>query len=236
MGLNYFMIEETSSLDFGVIISDAAVFSAPERAYEAINVPGRNGAVLFDEGYYKNITVSYEAAMLNKNTSLDGFRSWLMSFTGYVRLEDTYHPEEYRLAVVNNGLAVSTELANKIGRFTVSFDCKPQRFLKSGEISTRYEASTTIFNPTHYTSKPLIRIYGHGVLGVGNDTVTIASNPLDYVDLDCDICDAYCRATNANSYVSLSGTDYPVFAVGSTGIMLGDNITAVEISPRWWTL
>ena len=32
MGLNYFMIGEVSSLDYGVIISDAAVFNAPARA------------------------------------------------------------------------------------------------------------------------------------------------------------------------------------------------------------
>ena len=236
MGLNYFMIDETSSLDYGVIISDAAVFDAPARAYESVSVPGRNGAVIFDEGYYENVKVTYDASLLNKNANLDGFRSWLMSFTKYVRIEDTYHPEEYRLGIPSGGLQISTERANKIGHFKVQFDCKPQRFLKSGEIGTEYTDSVTLFNPTQYPSKPIIRVYGHGVLGVGNDSITIASNSLDYIDLDCDLCDAYCGSTNANSHVTLSGDNYPEFGVGTTGITLGTGITAVEIFPRWWTL
>ena len=236
MGLNYFMIEETSSLDYGVIISKAAVFDAPARAYESVSVPGRNGAVLFDEGYYENVTVTYEAALLNKNANLDGFRAWLLSFTKYVRLEDTYHSEEYRLAIPSGGFSASMEQALKIGRFKVQFDCKPQRFLKSGEIGTRYTEDVTLFNPTRYAAKPLIRVYGHGVLGVGNDTVTISSNALDYIDLDCDLCDAFCGSANANSYVTLSGDDYPSLGVGKTGITLGTGITAIEVFPRWWTL
>ena len=236
MGLNYFMIEETSSLDYGVIISDAAVFNAPARAYESVSVPGRNGAVLFDEGYYENVTVTYEAALLNKNANLDGFRAWLLSFTKYVRLEDTYHSEEYRLAMPSGGFSVSTEQALKIGRFKVQFDCKPQRFLKSGEIGTRYTEDVTLFNPTRYAAKPLIRVYGYGILGVGSETVTISSHAFDYIDLDCDLCDAYCGSGNANSHVTLSGDDYPSLGVGKTGITLGSGITAIEVFPRWWTL
>ena len=236
MGLNYFMIDETSSLDYGVIISDAAVFDAPARAYESVSVPGRNGAVIFDEGYYENVKVTYDVSLLNKNANLDGFRSWLMSFTKYVRIEDTYHPEEYRLGIPSGGLQISTERANKIGHFKVQFDCKPQRFLKSGEIGTEYTDSVTLFNPTQYPSKPIIRVYGHGILGVGSDSITIASNTLDYIDLDCDLCDAYCGSTNANAHVMLSGDNYPEFGIGTTGITLGTGITAVEIFPRWWTL
>ena len=236
MGVNYFMINGTSSLDFGVIISDAAVFNAPARAYEAVNVPGRNGAVLFDEGRYENVTVTYEAALLNRKGNLDGFRAWLASFTSYVRLEDTYHPEEYRLAMPDGGVEISTEIANKIGRFKVQFNCKPQRFLKSGEIGTTYNANLVLFNPTRFTARPLIRVYGEGVLGVGNDTVTIAPHGLEYIDLDCDLCDAYCESTNANSYVTLSGDDYPSIPAGKTGITFDAGITAVEIYPRWWTL
>lgn len=236
MGLNYFMIGEVSSLDFGVVISDAAVYNAPARVYESVNVPGRNGAVLFDEGYYENVTVSYEAALLNKNASLDGFRAWIMSHTGYVRLEDTYHPEEYRLAIPSGGFNAKTEQALKVGRFTVSFECKPQRFLKSGEASTRYTEDVTLFNPTRYEARPLIRIYGHGQLGIGPDTVTIGSHSLDYIDLDCDLCDASCGSSNANPYVTLTGDDYPSLGIGTTGITLGAGIEAIEVFPRWWTL
>ena len=236
MGLNYFMIDEVSSLDYGVIISNAEVYSAPVRIYESVSVPGRNGDILFDEGRYENIIVSYEAALFNKNGNLDGFRAWLSSFVGYVRIEDTYHPDEYRLGYPSGEISITTEKALKIGRFNVSFCCKPQRFLKSGEIGMRYVNNVTLFNPTRYIAKPLIRVYGHGVLGVGDTMVTITSHIFEYIDLDCDLCDSYCGPSNANQYVSLSGDDYPSLGVGTTGITLGSGIIAIEVFPRWWTL
>lgn len=236
MGLNYFMIDEVSSLDFGVVISNAAVFNAPQRAFEEVKVPGRNGTILFDEGYYENVTVSYEASVLNKGVNLDGFRAWLMSHTAYCRIEDTYHSEEYRIGVPSGGFEATMNEQLAAGTFKVQFNCKPQRFLKVGELSTRYTADVTIFNPTHFAAKPLIRVYGAGELGIGDDTVTVKKHSLDYIDLDCDLADSFCGSTNANSYVSLSGDDYPSLRVGKTGITLGDGITAVEIAPRWWTL
>ena len=159
-----------------------------------------------------------------------------MGFTGYVRIEDTYHPEEYRIGIPAGGLEIDTEAAGKIGRFTVQFNCKPQRFLKTGEISTRYTEGTKLFNPTGYPARPLIRICGHGSLGIGEDTVTIRSHSFDYIDLDCETCDASCGSLNANGSVVLSGDDYPVLKAGTTGIVLGNGITAVEIAPRWWML
>lgn len=236
MGLNYFMIDEISSLDFGVVISNAGVFNAPARAFERVNVPGRNGSILFDEGYYENVTVTYDASLLNKGVNLDGFRAWLMSFTDYCRIEDTYHSEEYRLGIPDGGFEATMNEQLAAGTFKVQFNCKPQRFLKVGELSTRYTDDVTLFNPTRFPARPLIRVYGIGKLGVGADTVTIKKNSLDYIDLDCDIADATCDSTNANSYVQLSGDNYPELKAGKTGITLGDGITAVEITPRWWTL
>ena len=118
----------------------------------------------------------------------------------------------------------------------MQFNCKPQRFLKSGEIGTRYTESVTLFNPTRFPSKPLIRVYGSGILGVGSGTITIANHELDYIDLDFDLGDAFYDGANANAYVTLSGDDYPELDVGRTGITLGQGITAIEVYPRWWTL
>lgn len=236
MGLNYFMIDGISSLDYGVVISKAGVFNAPQRAFERVSVPGRNGAVIFDEGYFENVTVSYDASLINNGINLDGFRAWIMSYTSYCRLEDTYHSEEYRLAIPDGGF--EPEMGDQLhtGTFKVQFNCKPQRFLKAGELFTSYADDTTLLNPTRFAAKPRIRVYGYGKVGIGDVTVTISSHRLDYVELDCEICDAFCGSTNANSYVSLSGDSYPELKAGKTGISLGEGIASVEIAPRWWTL
>lgn len=236
MGLNYFMIDEVSSRDFGVIISNAAVFNAPARVFESVNVPGRNGAILFDQGYYENVTVSYEASLLNEGVNLDGFRAWIMSHTGYCRIEDTYHSEEFRIGVPDGGFEATLNEQLAAGTFSVKFNCKPQRFLKVGELFTAYDSAVTLFNPTRFPAKPLIKVYGYGLLGIGDQSVTISRHSLDYIELDCDIADAYCENTNANSYVKLSGDNYPELTAGKTGIKFSEGISLVEIAPRWWTL
>ena len=72
MGLNYFMIEGTSSADFGVVVESADVFGAPARVYEEVAVPGRNGTLLFDEGRYENTEIQYNVALRNDGVNLSG--------------------------------------------------------------------------------------------------------------------------------------------------------------------
>ena len=237
MGVNYFTLDGVRSTEYGVLISAPGIDDAPSRAYESVYVPGKNGAVLFDEGRYDNINVYYEAGLINDGTNLDNFRAWLLSHTGYCRLTDSYRPWEFRLAKPDGGLTVQGRVHRRVESFRVNFDCKPQRFLNSGELTTTLTASGSITNPTLYPAKPLLRVYGYGTLGIGSDTITVAQHSgLSYIDLDCDIGDSTYGSTNANSYITLSGSDYPVLRPGSNNIALGGSISRVIITPRWWTL
>lgn len=233
---NYFMINGRSSLEFGIVINNATVWGAPERVYEEVTIPGRNGIILFDEGRYSNANIAYECQLMVKNHNLDAFRGWVLSTVGYQRLEDTYHPEEYRMARPSGEFNATLSNALREGRFTLQFNCKPQRFLKIGEKETTFADDGAIYNPTYYIARPLIRVLGYGTLGVGDQFVTIASHSLSYIDLDCETCNAYCGTTNANSYITLSSDDYPTLGVGTTGISMTGNISQVVVTPRWWSL
>lgn len=46
---------------YGVYITGEAVYNAPERSVEFVDVPGRNGAVVIDQGHWNNIEVTYPA-------------------------------------------------------------------------------------------------------------------------------------------------------------------------------
>lgn len=127
------------SEDIGVYIAGDGVYNAPERDYEMVSIPGRNGNLAIDHGRYENITVTYPA-FIWANTQEEfrekvaKVRAKLMSKIGYKRLEDTYHPDEYRMAIYMSGLEVEPIFYNRAGRFELSFDCKPQRFLNIGEL------------------------------------------------------------------------------------------------------
>lgn len=126
------------SADYGVYITGDAAFNAPKRSVELVSVPGRNGAIELDQGHFENIEVSYPAGMFGDDQTdfrerLSDFRNAIMSQKGYQRLSDTYHPDEYRMGIYVDGLEVEPKHYNEAGQFTLKFNCKPQRFLTSGE-------------------------------------------------------------------------------------------------------
>ena len=134
---NYLTIAGKDSRDFGVYISGQGTFSAPEKAYEFYSVPGRNGAILGNDNRLENIEVSYNCFIYTDfKRNIEEFRTFLLSLDGYQRLTDTYNPDEYRMAVYVGPFEPEVTEKNNAGAFVLTFNCKPQRFLISGE--TRY--------------------------------------------------------------------------------------------------
>lgn len=169
--------DNTSSRNYGVYITGEAVYNAPERAVEMISIPGRNGAFALDEGRFENIEVSYPAGIFAENETdfaqaVSDFRNFLCSKKGYCRLTDEYNPNEYRMAVYKSGLEVSpTQL--KAGEFNIVFECKPQRFLTSGETKSTATNGGTITNPTLFPSNPLLEVKGYGTVTMNGYPITL---------------------------------------------------------------
>ena len=138
-----FLFDGKKSEDFDVYITGSAVYDAPDRDVELIDIPGRNGALVIDRNKFKNITVTYPAGTYAKDQAdfslkMEALRNFLASRKGYKRLEDEYNLDEFRLGIYKDGLQVDPVLHGKAGQFSLVFDCKPQRYLKSGETSTRH--------------------------------------------------------------------------------------------------
>lgn len=234
---NFLTFAGRSTNEFGIWISGEGTYGAPERNVQTQEVAGRNGNLLFDMGNFKNITMEYPAAIKeNMPSRIRDFLNFAGAQVGYQRLEDTYHPYEYRMARFQSKQSVETfGYLNRGGQFTLKFDCKPQRFLKSGEASVDFTSSGVLYNRTQFESKPLLRVYGSGsgTVGIGSQTITISSIS-SYVDIDCEIMDAYKGAENCNGNVSF--TDDIVLKPGNNNISKSGSITKVTITPRWWII
>ncbi len=124
-----------NSADYGVWISGDNVFASPSRDVEYVSVPGRNGDLIIDNGKWNNIRLTYPAFIpRGYDSQIDEFRRVISKKKGYRKLEDDYHPEEYRLASFSAGISPNNQSAfYRSGRFDLTFNCKPQRFLKSGD-------------------------------------------------------------------------------------------------------
>lgn len=233
--MNFFEFNGKQSRDFGIYISGSGTFNSPERDVSKVSIPGRNGDLLIDNGRFKNISVEYPAFIRTKFKEFSGAaREWLLSHNGYFRLEDTYHPEEFRLASFSGPIDFDVRALNMSGEFELLFDCKPQRFLKSGEQKITANGNIQITNPTSFAAKPIIRVYGtSGNLIVG-DTIVQLKKIAGYVDIDCDTENAFKEITNCNS--DIFAPDFPTLPPGQTGVSTEGAITSIEIIPRWWTV
>lgn len=140
---NYLIIAGADSRDYGVYISGQGTFSAPEKAYEFYSVPGRNGAIIGNENRLENIEVSYECFIYsNFDKNISEFRTFLLSLNGYQTLSDSYHPKEYRYAVYVGPFEPEVTPKNDAGAFTLTFNCKPQRYLTSGDYVFKYTGNS----------------------------------------------------------------------------------------------
>lgn len=183
-----FEFDGTDSRNFGVYITGAAVYDAPEREVEMLSIPNRNGAFALDKGRFENIEITYPAGIYADTEAdfaeaISDLRNFLCSKRGYCRLTDEYNPNEYRMAIYKSGLEVEPALL-KAGEFEITFECMPQRFLTSGETEQTITSGGTITNPTLFKSNPLIKVNGYGDIDFNGYPISIANNPLGFVVLD----------------------------------------------------
>lgn len=228
------------SVDFGMVVDSAPSFEKPIKRIETVNVPGRNGSIIFDEGAFGDVTRSYsvwiaEGPHDTLADNVSGLTAWLFSKKGYTRLEDNFEPNVYRLAYYSGANDITNELMQS-GRTSLTFTCRPERFLKSGETPVSVLNGDTLTNPTRFASKPLIHIEGAGTIDVSINGVTITATVTDYINIDTERMNAY-RLPAENMNDKISGA-FPVIAPGANGIGITvvGTLTGVEITPRYFTI
>ena len=206
---NFFTLNGRSSADWGIVASKDNGFDAPERDVSAIEVPGRNGELHIDNGRWRNIDVTYNDCVIERDFTerFGDFRAYCARQRGYQRLEDTFHPDEYRLADMTKGIKVSSVGTRyNSGKFDLTFNCKPQRFLKSGEepiyIIPPYFSGTAMQTQKYEGERmPLMYAYAYEGVTFGSLTFNVY-----FYDGD-DLVDTYTETiTRAGMLTAYTGT------------------------------
>jgi phage-related protein len=256
--MSYFEFAGMSTASIpGLLIEAKNIHDLPERDVEKIHVPGRNGDVLVDSGSYQNATVSYQCAVTKFSALPElarlltvgqqagwGFTPW----RGYQLLRDGWAGHE-RLAVHSSQIPMEEIIANRLLRFTVAFDCKPQKYYNRAAVVTRSGAgSLTLNRPVGATaSTPRIEIVGSGTvtLTLEGQTITLTGLvtppqsggeyqwPSAVIDSEAMIA---CRTSAAGVRANIDIAQWPQFwqlvhTVSATG-----GVTSIKIYPRWWSL
>lgn len=219
MAINTFTFGGVTSSDFGIYVSGEGLFNAPKRSAEVVTIPGRNGDLIVDNGSFENIEITYRVFNQEKDlddfrTKLGNLRNALASKVGYQRLTDTFHPTEYRMAAFVDGVEITPIKYNTAAEFEIKFNCKPQRFLTSGETAVAVASGGTLKNPTLFDARPLIEVGGYGTINLGNNSVKVNDNKYGYI------------AISGENYLQ-SGTYYPYrmkWDIDGDLVSIGDTI------------
>lgn len=250
MGLIIFNGKSTEEL--GLISQAIPSYEFPAKNYSFTHIPGRNGDLIIDSKSYNNTERTYYLACVYKpgsNFTINSAKiiEWLMGAKGYCRLEDSYEPDVYRLAsYVANGSLI--DIMKTATTLNVTFNCKPQRYLKSGETALDFsDATMQLNNPTGYEALPILEFKpvsaGDLEIDVDDNTITvhISDNMINKtVIIDSELQNCFMKVNNeiqtCNSAFEL--TKFPVLKSGYTTIEFKDSTkyTDAKITPRWWKL
>lgn len=100
-------------------------------------------------------------------------------FNTWISGEAVYDSPERDVSYITGQLSPKTTSENREGTFELAFNCKPYRYLKSGEVPETFTASGSILNRTLYDAAPLIRVYGKGNLGIPTHVIIDHMGGLD---------------------------------------------------------
>ena len=169
---------------------------------------------------------------------LRDIKGWLYSEPDrYHEITDSYDAGYFRYGVISGNLDIEEQL-NKIGCFTVTFNCKPYKYSFAGQETVAADASElTITNPTAFESRPYIKLYGSGAVALmmqPQGRGMMISNLDEYIEIDSELMNCFKDTTLKNDTVT--GDGFPMLKPGTTTIACAGNVQRIEVIPRWCCL
>ena len=212
-----------------------------------IQVPGRNGDLIQLGNRFENVDIKYTCGIVKDlRQNFDAFNAVLLKEPGYHRLEDSYHPEHFRMAVFESALDPEVLYRALSGRVEITFNCKPQLFLRSGEQEIECTNGAILYNPTEYPSQPVVRFSpssssGSGYITVNGVTVSFSNVGVAGVTetlMDCERQDIYTASsrTNRNNYFVLEDGVFFTLQPGRNTVSFSGLAGKPKIKPCWWTV
>lgn len=239
--MSTFVFNSVSNEDMGVVLQGSADIGSADPVEDIYTVRGRNGNFRFFSGAYANRSISIPCYFLGNeaSNSFASICSWLLYPKEYKRLEMSDDPDHFFMARCTSAGSYNIR-ADVLIPFTISFDCMPQKWLKSGELEDEVESSgTTFVNPTSFESKPLIRIVngstsGSTTISVAGTSISISLSPLQEAFIDCDTMNAYSDGENLNPAIVLDDGLFPSMPPGESSVSFSGEASNVYVTPKWW--
>lgn len=231
--MDYLTFNGTAFSTFNTYYDGSQLFSTPEKDVTFYSVVGKNGDLSISNDRYNNVEINVNCFV--RRNFIDNFNNlinFLLSQEGYQRLETSKEPDIYRMAQFVKAVEPDTGAFLHYAQFELTFNCKPQKWLISGETPISVSSTSTITNPTLMSAKPLLEVSGTGTIELNGSVLELTQNT-STTYIDCEIQDAYEGTINRNSDLNVTN-GFPELVSGDNEITVSG--CTVNVIPRWWRL
>jgi len=224
------------STDMHLRVLNDIAFASPKRDVNAIQVPGRDGDLMIDNGRYDSIIRSIPCRIeapshINVETLISQINNWLVNDASFHEFEWANDPEFKYLARVE-GDVISQRILSRYGKTAIDFRIHPIKYLRSSLLERQITSGINVLNQFNVDAKPLIRIVGSGDI-----TINIGGRALELrrIGGGCIIDSENQTITTLNGQVTLFERMYspfPVLHAGNNQVTFTRNDIQVFITPR----
>jgi len=161
-----FTYKGKSSKEMHLRVLNDISFSSPSRDVNMIQVPGRDGDLIMDNGRFESVIRSIPCRLApppgtDVEQLINEINNWLIDNGGFHEFKWNHDPEFKYLARVE-GDVVSQRMLSRFGKSTIDFRLHPIKYLETSlEESIGVTNGTVVVNPFAIDAKPIIRIVGH---------------------------------------------------------------------------
>ena len=231
-----FTYKGISSKEMHLRVLNDVLFASPTRDVNMIQVPGRDGDLVMDNGRYNSVIRSIPCRLeapshTNVEDLINQINNWLVSDAKFHEFEWENDADFKYLARVE-GDVISQRVLSRFGKTTVDFRLHPIKYLKSMLTPRQIATGTSIFNQFNVEAKPLIRLVGSGniTINIGGRSLT-----LERIGSGCIIDSETQTITDLQGRVTLFESmcsSFPVLKPGNNQITFDRNDIGVYVTPR----
>ena len=227
--MGYLNFRGVSTATLNVYVAKFPSHKKPGMRHTEYNIPGRDGSVHVDEGYESFEIIAYLILKGVSAANRQVIDAWA---DGTGKLITSDDPSKCYMASVKKAVEWTRDEVGGVFYDTakITFHCQPFMYESTDRI-INVTTDQTIANLGNIVSRPLIKVYGNGDVDftINGKQITIddmqSAHP---VTIDSETGYVY---TDAGA-TSMTG-DIPVFQLGNNTVAIGDNVTKLEINPRW---
>lgn len=231
----------TSSLAHHLYISDEITHKHTGADVEAVEVLGRDGAVLVSNKrlkpieqvipFYLRIPVRARKSVTQVASDIS---EWLYA-TNWVDFTKSWDPNYLYKAVVLDDFEV-TEMLTRFGKLSITFKLHPIKYLKSGQTMQSVPNGGTLFNPTFYDAKPTFELRGTGNVNLrvsngGWSKEMHFKNVTSGINVNCE--NLAVTYGNTSAYDKVSSTSFLSLPTGRNIISWDNANFSLRMKPNW---